>query len=115
MPYTDLFLYDVKAMDSETHKKYVGVGNELILENLAKLLKKGAGIWVRVPVIPTVNDSEEEMFKLKAFFMENGEPEKVELLPYHKMGEHKYSALGFKVHEFAVPSKEKMDILKSVF
>ena len=115
LPYTDLFLYDVKAMDSETHKKYVGVGNELILENLAKLLKKGAGIWVRVPVIPTVNDSEEEMFKLKAFFMENGEPEKVELLPYHKMGEHKYSALGLKVHEFAVPSKEKIDILKSVF
>lgn len=82
LPYTDLFLYDVKSMNSEIHQKFVGVDNELILENLAKLLKIGAKVWVRVPIIPTVNDTEEEMIRLKAFLLRNGEPEKTELLHY---------------------------------
>ncbi len=112
LPYTDLFLYDIKSMDTKTHEKYVGVGNELILENLAKLLKTDANIWARIPIIPTVNDTIEQMQKIKTFFEENGKPQKIELLPYHKMGEHKYNALGLDCETFTPPSDEKMRNLK---
>ena len=114
LPYTDLFLYDIKAMNDEIHKEYTGVSNSLILENLAKLLKSGAGVHVRIPVIPGVNDKEEEMKNIKAFFDINSYPEKIELLPYHAMGEHKYDALGKEVGKFDVPDKEKIEKLKSI-
>lgn len=114
LPNTDLFLYDIKSMNSDTHKRYTGVGNELILSNLAKLLRLGAQIWIRVPVIPGVNDSEEEMHCMKAFFEENGYPKKVELLPYHKMGEHKYESMDRTVVRFEVPSQEQIKMLEQM-
>ena len=67
LPYTDLFLYDIKIIDTEKHKQYVGVGNELILENLKKLFKAKVKIWIRIPVISGVNDSIEEMQLIKKF------------------------------------------------
>ena len=115
IPYTNLFLYDIKAMDSEIHKSYTGVGNKLILENLAKLLKKGASVWIRVPIISGVNDNEDEMRKIKDFFEENGYPENIELIPYHAMGEHKYMALGRASGEFHVSTEAKMNCLKAIF
>jgi len=115
IPYTDLFLFDLKSMNSETHKKYTGVGNELILENLSRLLKTNVNVWIRVPVISDVNDSEEEMKKMKNFFKTNGYPEKIELLPYHAMGEHKYGALGRNIEKFGAPINEKLDKLKEIF
>lgn len=115
LPYTDLFLYDIKCMDSETHKRYTGVSNELILANLARLLKSGAPIWVRIPIINGVNDTIEEMLKIRSFFEENGFPERIELLPYHAMGEHKYGALGRECQSFCVPDEEKMKLFREVF
>lgn len=115
LPYTDLFLYDVKIFDSEKHKKYVGVGNELILENLKKLSQKGADIWVRVPVISGVNDSPDEMKEFGEFLKKEIKPQKVELLPYHAMGENKYFALGKNVQTFSAPDSEKMSELKEFF
>lgn len=114
MPYTDLFLYDIKTIDDETHKEYTGVTNRLILENLEKLLKTEACIWVRIPVIPGVNDTEEEMKKIKMFFDVHGYPEKIELLAYHAMGEHKYQALGKAAECFNAPGKEKLENLKKI-
>ena len=115
LPYTDLFLYDVKCFDSEKHLRYTGVKNDLILDNLKKLLKTDNPIWVRIPVIPSVNDSEEEMKEIRRFLDTYGCPDRIELLPYHKMGEHKYSALGKNAVSFTVPDKDKMDRLKAVF
>ena len=115
IPYTDLFLYDVKCYDSDKHRQYTGASNELILSNLGRLLKMGIAIWVRIPIIPTVNDSEEEMLNIKKFIISCGSPEKIELLPYHAMGEHKYAAIGKQVQTFSVPSKEKISQLKRVF
>ena len=114
LPYTDLFLYDVKCLDNEKHKKFVGVGNELILANLEKLLTSGTHVWVRVPVIPGVNDTEEDMRRIVLLFDSVGWPDKVELLPYHAMGEHKYTALGREAESFAVPDEEKMARLRAV-
>ena len=115
LPYTDLFLYDVKCFDSDKHKQYTGVENQLILENLKKLLATDSKIWVRIPVIPGVNDTDGEMLKIQAFLNSVRMPENIELLPYHAMGEHKYSALGKEAVPFSVPSKEKMTYLKNLF
>ena len=114
MAYTDLFLYDVKTTDNDVHKKYTGVGNFRILDNLSNLLKSGKSVWVRVPVVPDVNDTEEEMERIKKLFEEWGYPEKVEFLPYHAMGEHKYASLGRETEEFEVPNKEKMEKLRKI-
>ena len=113
LPFTDLFLYDIKAMNEEIHKEYTGVTNTCILENLKKLLKSNVDVWVRIPIVPDVNDTEEEMKNIKAFFESYGYPAKIELLPYHAMGEHKYEALGKATTKFDVPNKEKMEKLKN--
>lgn len=104
LPYTDLFLYDIKVFDNEKHKKYIGVGNERILQNLKKLFNLGAKVWVRIPIIVGVNDNIEEMQKIKEFL--GGNAKKVELLPYHPMGENKYRAIGKNPHPFTAPSNE---------
>jgi pyruvate formate lyase activating enzyme len=115
LPYTDLFLYDVKCYDSDKHKKYTGASNELIFSNLRKLLKTNKTVWVRIPIIPTVNDTEEEMLAIKSFLYSCRAPKKIELLPYHSMGEHKYAALGKAAQAFSIPSEEKMMQLKNIF
>lgn len=114
LPYTDLFLYDIKAMDPTVHKRCTGADNTRILENLSRLLDRGAAVWIRIPVIPGVNDSPEEMEKIKAFLRPHPKPEKVELLPYHPMGEHKYAALGKSPQVFEVPSSEAISRLKTI-
>ena len=111
-PHTDLFLYDVKCYDSEQHRHYTGVGNELILENLKRLLLAKVPVWVRVPVIPSVNDSFEEMENIRSLWDEDGKPEKIELLPYHAMGEHKYTAIGKDVQNFSVPTADDIKKLQ---
>ena len=115
LPYTDLFLYDVKCFDSEKHRRYTGGGNELILENLKKLLTSGTHVWIRIPIIDALNDTIEEMQKIKEYLFSCGTPKKIELLPYHAMGEHKYVALGKEEPRFSVPSEEKMRQLKNIF
>ena len=100
-------------MDSTAHKEYTGVGNERILSNLAKLLKSGKRIWIRVPVIPSVNDSKENMQALRFFLEKNGKCEKVELLPYHRMGEAKYTALNKISPSFSVPSPQVIEDLSA--
>jgi pyruvate formate lyase activating enzyme len=72
LPCTDLFLYDIKAFDPIKHKEWTGVRNELILSNLKKLLGIGVKIWVRIPVIASINDSAEEMLKIREFFDKYG-------------------------------------------
>lgn len=114
IPYTDLFLYDLKCADGDKHRRYTGVDNELILENLGKLLALGKRVWIRIPIIPTVNDTEDEMRRIKDIISRLGEPEKIELLPYHALGEHKYSAIGKRPKSFTVPSEELMKSLRAV-
>lgn len=114
IPYTDLFLYDVKCISEEVHKDCTGVSNVLILENLRRLSEEFEGdIMIRVPIIPTVNDGEEA--EKIAAFLDSITVTTVEALPYHKMGEHKYNALGMKYHPYAVPDAAAMTQIKSLF
>lgn len=115
LPYVDLFLYDIKSMNSQKHERYVGVKNERILDNLRQLQTKNARIWVRIPIIEEVNATQEEMQAINTFLKTGGGVEKVELLPYHKFGEHKYKALSRETISFSAPSQETMQMLASAF
>ncbi|MEE8400000.1 MAG: glycyl-radical enzyme activating protein [Desulfobacterales bacterium] len=94
LPYIDLFLYDIKHMDSSRHKELTGVGNELILENLEKICQRGKPVWVRIPLIPGFNDSEENLKKTAAFVAPLDTVEKISLLPYNVVSGAKYPSIG---------------------
>ena len=71
-------------------------------------------VWIRIPVIPGVNDTEKEFYNIKSFLHKNGQPAKVELLPYHAMGEHKYDALGEKALSFDTPDSGVIQKFKKI-
>lgn len=114
LPYTDLFLYDIKLIEPEKHLKYTGSENGLIINNLKKLFKCGANIQIRIPVIPGINDSVTEAKKIRDF-LKDYMPSKIELLPYHKTGEHKYTELSITPPAFDVPDKNTLTELKKIF
>ena len=114
LPYTDLFLYDVKCIDEQKHIQGTGVSNRQILKNLEKLSTNFNGdIIIRIPVITGFNDSEEEMKKISDF-LKNIYCKDIELLPYHKMGEHKYDALGLKCTSYKVPTEQRIEEFKAI-
>lgn len=91
----DHFLYDLKLMDSARHRLHTGVGNERILENLVALAETGASINIRMPLIPGVNDDDENVRETAAFVGAlAGERKMVNLLPYHGIAATKYEKLG---------------------
>ncbi|MDR2531190.1 MAG: glycyl-radical enzyme activating protein [Oscillospiraceae bacterium] len=97
IPYVNLFLYDIKHMDSTMHEKLTGVGNELILENARYIAAHEGALQVRVPIIPKLSDGEPNLRATAQFCSELGEACKlVQLLPYHKTGRMKYERLGWK-------------------
>ena len=92
---TDHFLYDLKMMDSAKHKKWTGVPNEKILENLKALSTFGAKINIRIPLIKGVNADEENIRQTAEFVASlAGEKKVVNLLPYHNIAARKYQKLG---------------------
>ena len=104
-------LDDIKAVDSEIHKNFTGVSNNLILNNLTGLFARTANIRIRIPIIPGVNDTTAETRNIKKFLSEY-KPLEIELLPYHSMGEHKYDALNMKMTNFKMPPQSAIDKLK---
>lgn len=92
---TDLFLYDVKHMDSNIHRSLTGKGNERILENLRKLSERRKRIEIRIPLIPGCNDTIENLTKVGEF-LSTLCIEKVRVLPYHSMARIKYKALNME-------------------
>ena len=115
MPYTDLFLYDVKCFSEELHIGGTGVSNKLILENLKRLSQSFAGeIIIRIPVMEGFNNSLDEMMKIREF-LKDIRYKSVELLPYHKMGEHKYAALGKECYTYGSPNDEEMKEYEKIF
>lgn len=97
LPYIDLFLYDIKHMDSDMHRKLTGVGNEQILLNARFLADNGGALQIRVPVIPKLTDKEDNLRRTAEFCASLGESVKlVQLLPYHKTGRMKYDRLGWR-------------------
>jgi len=92
---TELFLYDLKLIDTAKHRIYTGVGNELILSNLTALAKTGADIQIRIPLIKGVNSEPADIAATAKFIAAlPGEKKGVNLLPYHDIATHKYQKLG---------------------
>lgn len=109
----DLFLYDIKAFDSEVHRVCTGSGNERILDNFRRLAATGAKIIVRIPYIPECNGTELE--KISRFLKDYPEI-RAELLPYHSMGNSKYHALmNENVFSATVPDKKTVAELKQKY
>ena len=75
---------------------------------------KGCKLWIRIPVIPGVNDTGEEMEKIRDFLANFPTPERIELLPYHALGEHKYAALGKEAQTFSVPTEARLEQLRKI-
>ena len=99
LTYADFLLYDIKHMDPVVHKKITGVSNSLILENLEKIILRGAvpEVVIRIPVIPALNDSAENITATAEFvrgLADRGRIKGIDLLPYHRLGMSKYEQFG---------------------
>ena len=127
MPVTDLVMMDLKHMDPEKHQWAVGASNRLILANARRLVETGKPIIFRTPVVPTVNDTPEEIGAIAAFVAElqamrragNGAdpaPLSLELLPFHRMAGDKYNSMGldYRAKDLVPPTKETMAALVEV-
>jgi len=114
-PKVDLFLYDLKLMDNERHKKYTGVSNEIILGNLEKLSSVHNNIFIRFPVIPGINDDYQNI-KKTGEFLSSLKIAQVNLLPYHYIGMDKYKRVGrtYKLVDIQSPSEEKLSEISAI-
>ena len=118
LPYVDTFLYDIKTMDNDLHKKYMGAGNELILSNLEKLSEAGARIYIRIPTIKEVNGDDASMEESIHYLQEKRiRVANVNLLPYHNTGSSKYEKIGMKYEgtELHAPGKDEMEHFVTLF
>ena len=112
----DLFLYDLKLIDEELHKKYTGVGNEQILENLRFLDENNAGIEIRIPLIPNITDTRENIRDIRDFIHSLKHQHKVQLLPYHKIAEGKYERLELEYRLKGVEQREgRLEEVRNMF
>lgn len=117
LPYLDHYLMDIKHMDSAKHKAFTGKGNELMLENARKIADSGqTRLSIRVPVIPTFNDSPEEIREIAVFADKLSGVKDIYLLPYHRLGQDKYEGLGrtYELQDILPPEPEHMQMLKKV-
>jgi pyruvate formate lyase activating enzyme len=114
---TDLFLYDLKLMDDTKHQHYTGVSNALILRNLQALGRVHGKIWLRVPIIPGINDGEADLEAAARFAATVPGVRQVNLLPFHRTGLPKSQRLGKPVSlaEIQAPSVETMHRAVEIF
>lgn len=110
--HTDLFLYDLKHMDPEAHRLYTGVDNVLILSNLRRLDEAGARLNIRVPLIPGINDSPENLDALGRFVASLNHVAGLNLLPYHTAGRSKYPKWGmtYRLEETPPPTEHQVRV-----
>lgn len=114
---TDLFLYDIKFMDTEKHEQYCGKPNDLILNNLKCLSEIKTKILIRVPVIPSINDSIQEMTAIFEFIKDFSNIETVHLLPYHNIQSDKYKRLGkqYELNDIQENKNQNIDAIGQIF
>ncbi len=94
VPWTDLFMVDLKMMDGSAHERWTGASNEEILGNARRLSAEGVPMIVRTPVVTGVNASTDQIGRIADFVASLGTALYYELLPYHPLGTDKYAALG---------------------
>ena len=114
---TDLFLYDLKLMDEQKHIIYSGVSNKHIHNNLKYLTERGRKVVIRIPIIPAITDTPENIEQILSFISSLKNISEVDLLPFHKIAGAKYEKMNIenKVHGIEPPAKETMTLLKEKF
>ncbi len=110
LPFIDLFLYDIKHMDPEKHRRLTGVANQLILENLQRIDEYGTPFRVRLPLVPGLNDGVENVRATARFVAMLPHLEAMDILPYHRMGEPKWGQLdrSYALHSVRPHTKEQV-------
>jgi len=110
LPLVDLVMLDVKHLDPERHREVTGVSNKIILRNAQRLSETGKPLIVRTPVVLGVNDKPEAIGEIAQFIKAFPNLQYYELLPFHRLGEGKYHALGldYPASHRRIPAKGKM-------
>lgn len=113
LPHVDHFLMDIKHTDSEKHRKFTSQPNEQILANARYIAENARHLIIRVPVIPTFNDTAAEISSIARFAESLAKVNELHLLPYHRLGQDKYAGLGRKypLDGIAPPSQDHMNEL----
>lgn len=116
LPWLDLYLMDIKHMDGKKHKLFTTQSNERILENAKKIAESGQKLIIRVPVIPTFNDTPEEIYAIAQFARSLKGVGQLHLLPYHRLGQDKYAGLSreYTLAHLTPPTNEHMETLREV-
>jgi pyruvate formate lyase activating enzyme len=113
----DLILYDLKIMDDAAHRRWTGVSNALILDNLRRLAAAGKSVWIRIPMVSGVNDGDDNIAASIAFLKTLSSVRRVDLLKYHKGGQEKYKNLEktscFRL--FEPPSEARVEAIRQAF
>jgi pyruvate formate lyase activating enzyme len=109
--YVDLFLYDLKLMDSAQHRRVTGMPNEVILDNLQMLSQRGHDIILRVPIVPGINDDEKNIRRIGAYVSDSLSLNRVDILPYHHTAADKYDRLtmDYGLREIRAPTNGEMN------
>jgi len=115
LAYTDTVLFDVKHVDTIAHHRFTGVGNELILANLRRVVKSGARVVLRLPLVPGWNADADTVRAIATLARDLGIAD-LHLLPYHRLGESKYQTLGrsYLLQGLTPPSAEEIQGLKRI-
>jgi pyruvate formate lyase activating enzyme len=113
----DLFLYDIKLIDDAAHKKYTDASNDLILDNLRELAKTGKEIRIRVPLIPGITDSDENLTGIARLIQALDNVSTVDLLPYNLFGKSKYRKLekSHPLDDLQVQSDNELKRMTEIF
>ena len=113
---TDLVLLDLKQLDDTIHHNLIGVPNKRTLEFARYLQKRNQRTWIRYVVVPGYTDDDHSVTLLGEFIKDMQNVEKVELLPYHRLGQHKWEAMGEKYMLDGIhpPKKETMDTIRDI-
>ncbi len=113
----DLVLYDLKSVDDLRHTRFTGVSNRLILDNLRSLGRVHGNIWLRIPIIPGLNDAEEELSAMARFAASVGGVRQINLLPYHRTAILKFQRMGrtYELAGVAPPSPDRMQEILNRF
>ena len=117
LPYLDVLYADIKHIDSDTHKRLTGAGNELILENIKSAADIfGGSVIIRVPLVPTLNMTRENAGGIAEFCMSAGNISEIQLLPYHRLGIDTYRALNrnYEIFETKIPNNEEKEAFASI-
>lgn len=111
MKYTDLLLVDIKHIDRDEHIELTGLPNDNIIDGFKYLSDISKPIWIRHVLVPRITDDDEYLKKTRAFIETLSNVKKIEVLPYHSMGQHKFETLGipYKLDGVKSPSKERVD------